>query len=218
MRRMKEAAVKALFALCHVPNGRGGIKKHRWHPAYAPLTDAHLYARLLSEAGYVNPRWSNRLLSTPQGLGMGTGPERPKNTGRGGWGVGAAWKPPSNNAGMKKRTVPNASQWGALMFDSWMIPRGDLFLPPTATAWKGRVIPEGPDKVKRLGTICRVCQNWHLLMWSFIYEPRWESMSTQSWCRYSLTALLGTSLAPFAPRTDWILGFSKIPKYFSGAT
>lgn len=35
----------------------------------------------------------------------------------------------------KKRTVPNTSRWGALMFDSRMIPRGDPLLPPAGTVW-----------------------------------------------------------------------------------
>lgn len=47
---------------------------------------------------------------------------------------GGGAEPPRYHARVKKkRTVPNTSQWGVLMFDSWMIPRGDLLPPPTET-------------------------------------------------------------------------------------
>ena len=38
-------------------------------------------------------------------------------------------EPPRNHA----TVVPNTSQWGVLVFDSWMMPRGDLYHPPAGT-------------------------------------------------------------------------------------
>lgn len=98
MLRMKGAPFKSLFVLCRVPN-----QWQRWDqkPAGCPavnvlLMDAHLYAkqqlweqhwgsfsspkRKKQEPEHAcEPRWSCMLLSTPQGLEMGTGPERQKH-------------------------------------------------------------------------------------------------------------------------------------------
>lgn len=134
MLRMKEAPFRSLFVLRRVPNQQRWVQTSALSKTLtctannsslsAPTGSFSSAERKKREPGHAcEPQWSCVLLSAPQGLEMGTGPERQKHREE----AGGGGEPP--------RTVPNTSRWGALMFDSWMIPRGDLPPPPAGTVW-----------------------------------------------------------------------------------
>lgn len=182
MLRMKGAPFKSLFVLCRVLN-----QWQRWDqkpagcPAVnAPLTDPHLYAkqqlweqhrgslsspkRKKQELEHAcEPQWSCMLLSTPQGLEMGTGPERQKHReGRmedGGWREEGG-EPPRNHARVTKKkdcskyiTVGSAHVWQL----------DDTKGRPSSTSNRDSLRPDWLDGVMSPGTTCSIHQDRHLL-------------------------------------------------------